>query len=379
LRESEIGLLLRAYPASWRREFGPEFEELLHHSGISVPVVVNVIAGALGERVVNLIRRITKGGEMADQTFGAHYDRLTQIVSGGVVLLLIAIPFIAMRSGAAVVFAILASVAVMALAFAFSPRDFEISSGTFRVKRLIGDVVFPLTSLRFVRDTTPADFKGCVRLWASGGLFGYYGWFWSKALGKSKWYVTDRSKAIVVTDGSQTILVSPEDRDGFLAAIERAEPPTLAPISGSESPGLALPLIIGLVFAGMVLSIVAAALLYAPGRPQVDLTRDSLIIHSRFYGMTVPASSVDAANVRVIDLRTDPGWKPVLRTDGFGNPHYRAGSFQTANGRRVKLFTTGSERLVLLPPAGVDGTPVLLDAAEPDQFAARVRQEWSSQ
>ena len=123
-----------------------------------------------------------------------------------------------MRSGAAVVFAILASVAVMALAFAFSPRDFEISSGTFRVKRLIGDVVFPLTSLRFVRDTTPADFKGCVRLWASGGLFGYYGWFWSKALGKSKWYVTDRSKAIVVTDGSQTILVSPEDRDGFLAA-----------------------------------------------------------------------------------------------------------------------------------------------------------------
>jgi hypothetical protein len=287
-------------------------------------------------------------------------------------------------------------VTVIALAYAYSPRSFEISDGTFRVKRLIGDVVFPLTSLRFVRDANPGDFRGCVRLWGSGGLFGYYGLFWSKALGKSTWYVTDRSKAVVVTDGSQTVLVSPEDRDGFVAAIERADAEMLAPSSESASDGFVLPLtesadnvgrfvntvgraigIVGFAIGGLAVAITAAALLYTPGRPPVDLTRDALVIHSRFNGMTVPASSVDVAHVRVVDLRTESGWNPTMRTGGFDNTHYQAGNFRTANGQAVKLFTTGSARLVLLPPSNKDGLPVLLDVDDPDQFAARLHEQWS--
>src|SRR5688572_10930235 len=84
LRKFSIWLLLRIYPAAWRREFGAEFEELLQRWPLSVPVMVNVIAGALSERVIDLFRRIAGGGEMAVRTFGARYDRLTKIVSGGV-------------------------------------------------------------------------------------------------------------------------------------------------------------------------------------------------------------------------------------------------------------------------------------------------------
>jgi hypothetical protein len=385
LRESVIGLLLRAYPAAWRREFGAELEEVLLHSQLRLPVIANVIASALGERVLNLIRRITIGGEMADQTFGVHHDRMTQIISAGAVVLLVAIPLMAIRSGTVAIVLALFSAAAIALAYGYSPRGFEISDGAFRVKRLMGDVVFPLTSLRFVRDANPADFRGSVRLWASGGLFGYYGLFWSKALGKSKWYVTDRSKAIVLTNGSQTVLVSPEDHDGFVAAIERADAEILAPSSESADTGrrfiniagFAIR-IVGFAIGGLGLAIGAAALLYAPGRPPVDLIGDALVIHSRFCGMTVPASSVDAAHVRVVDLQTESGWRPTMKTYGFDNPHYRAWNFRTANGQAIKLFTTGSERLVLLPPSSQDGLPVLLDVDDPDQLAARIRQEWSS-
>ena len=95
--------------------------------------------------------------------------------------------------------------------------------------------------------------------------------------------------------------------------------------------------------------------------------------------MTVPASSVDVAHVRVIDLRNEPGWKPLYRTNGFDNYYYRAGNFKTANGDAVKLFTTGSKRLVLLPPSSKEGIPVLLDVAEPDRFVARLHQEWTGQ
>jgi len=386
LRESVIGLLLRAYPAAWRREFGAELEEVLLHSQLGAPAIVNVIAGAFGERVLNLIRRITIGGEMADQTFGAHHDRMTQIISGSAVVLLVAIPLMAIRSGTVAIVLALFSAAAIALAYGYSPRGFEISDGAFRVKRLMGDVVFPLTSLRFVRDANPADFRGSVRLWASGGLFGYYGLFWSKALGKSKWYVTDRSKAIVLTNGSQTVLVSPEDHDGFVAAIERADAGISAPSAESADTGrrfiniagFAIR-IVGFAIGGLGLAIGAAALLYAPGRPPVDLIGDALVIHSRFCGMTVPASSVDAAHVRVVDLQTESGWRPTMKTYGFDNPHYRAGNFRTANGQAIKLFTTGSERLVLLPPSSQDGLPVLLDVDDPDQFAARLRQQWSGQ
>lgn len=323
---------------------------------------------------------------MADQTFGAHHDRMTQIISGSAVVLLVAIPLMAIRSGTVAIVLALFSAAAIALAYGYSPRGFEISDGAFRVKRLMGDVVFPLTSLRFVRDANPADFRGSVRLWASGGLFGYYGLFWSKALGKSKWYVTDRSKAIVLTNGSQTVLVSPEDHDGFVAAIERADAGISAPSAESADTGrrfiniagFAIR-IVGFAIGGLGLAIGAAALLYAPGRPPVDLTGDALVIHSRFCGMTVPASSVDAAHVRVVDLQTESGWRPTMKTYGFDNPHYRAGNFRTANGQAIKLFTTGSERLVLLPPSSQDGLPVLLDVDDPDQFAARLRQQWSGQ
>jgi Bacterial PH domain len=373
LREYAIRLLVRIYPAAWRREFGAEFEELLQRSPPNVLMTINVLVGALSERVVDLVRRIGGRGEMVDLTLGARYDRLTKIVSGAVVVVLVAVSAMAMRTGAVPVLA----VAVIALGFAFSPRGYEISDGAFRVKRLIGDVVIPLDRLRFVRDATAADFWGCVRLWGSGGLFGYYGWFWSKALGRSRWYVTDRNRAVVVTNGDKTILVSPEDHDGFVAAIRGGDAGRLATNARSASGGRSS-LTIGLSVTAVSFALVVAAMLYAPGRPPVDLTRDSLVIHSRFFGITVPATSVDVANVRVVDLKVEPGWKPVRRTGGFGNPHYRAGNFRTASGRAVKLFTTGTERLVLLPPSSTDGTPVLLDAAEPDQFAARVREEWSS-
>ncbi len=312
---------------------------------------------------------------MADRTFGARYDRLTKMVSAAVVVLLVAVPLVAAGSGWIAALVALFSAAVLALSFAFSPRGYEISGEALRVRRLAGDVVFPLHRLRFLRHATAWDFWGCVRLWGSGGLFGYYGWFWSKALGRSRWFVTDRGRAVVLADGGNIILVSPEDRDAFVSAIQHADAETRA-VSLQAASRRISPLAIGLAITGLTVALVAAALLYAPGPPPLELTPNSLVIHSRFYGMTVPASSVDVANVRVVDLRVEKSWKPVRRTNGFGNQHYAAGNFQTASGRAVKLFSAGAPRLVLLPPMSWDGTPVLLDAADPDRFAARVRYEW---
>jgi hypothetical protein len=188
---------------------------------------------------------------MAGVTFKARYDRMTKIVTTLVVAVLVTLPIIATRAGGVAVFIAFVSAAVLALSFAYSPRGYEIFGGAFRVKRLIGDVVFPLDELRYVRDATAADFRGCVRLWGSGGLFGYYGWFWSKALGRSRWYVTDRSKALVLAAGGKAILASPEDRDGFVAAIRPSDAVTLA-IDPRPAGGIKIPLGILLAITAVV-------------------------------------------------------------------------------------------------------------------------------
>ncbi|MBV8895182.1 MAG: hypothetical protein JO051_01630 [Acidobacteriaceae bacterium] len=175
------------------------------------------------------------------------------------------------------------------------------------------------------------------------------------------------------------IFVSPDDSEGLARAIGTVEPATPATNESLASGGRGASLSIGLAITGLTLTAVGAGLLYSPGRPPVELNRDALVIHSRFYGMTLPASGVDVANVRVVDLQAEAGWRPVARTGGFSNPFYRAGRFRTANGQTVMLFTTGSRRLVLIPPASKDGAPVLLDAADPAELVARIRQQWARQ
>ena len=117
------------------------------------------------------------------------------------------------------VYAAAIAVLVVALAYAWAPRGYAISEGFLVIKRLIGDVRVPLASIREARAGTTDDFRGSLRLWGNGGLFGYYGLFTTTKLGKGSWYVTDRSKAVVVVTGAKTMVISPADRERFLASV----------------------------------------------------------------------------------------------------------------------------------------------------------------
>jgi hypothetical protein len=61
-------------------------------------------------------------------------------------------------------------------------------------------------------------------LFGSGGLFGYYGLFRTRALGRSTWYVTNRKNRIVLIAGAKTFVLSPDDVDGFLRALNSFGP-----------------------------------------------------------------------------------------------------------------------------------------------------------
>ncbi len=149
--------------------------------------------------------------------FSASYDRTTKIISAVVCCGLLAV-ILAVRNPVLIGLSLL----VILVSFAYSPRGYFLEGGSLSVKRLVGTARIPLDNVHEVRRAVGVDFGGAIRLWGSGGLFGYYGLFRSATLGKSTWYLTNRTNAVVLVTAAKTVLLSPDDPEQFLAAIRAA-------------------------------------------------------------------------------------------------------------------------------------------------------------
>src|SRR4051812_6330555 len=111
--------------------------------------------------------------------FSASYDLTTKIISFIICGILIAAAIRLQVSFIDALFLLL-----IALTYAYSPRAYIISDRSIIIKRLIKTAVFLLKDIREARPATKEDLRGCIRLFGNGGLFGYYGWFYTAKLGK---------------------------------------------------------------------------------------------------------------------------------------------------------------------------------------------------
>ena len=195
---------------------------------------------------------------------------------------------------------------------------------------------------------TREDFTGCLRLWGNGGLFGYYGVYQTTKLGKCYWYVTNRSKTVIVATPTRILVLSPDDLAGFIGA---AGVPSTGVTSGDAPQfqlgsawGNVTGKLVAIGIAGLALALISATLLYSPGPPGYTLTADRLTIHDRFYPVTLQADAIDAGHVRIVDLARESAWRPTLRTNGFANLHYQSGWFRATNGKTVRLYRAAPAR-----------------------------------
>lgn len=309
-------------------------------------------------------------GDPEGRFYSVSYDTLTRAITVGACALLALLPALTGNAILAVL-----SLAIVGFAYAWSPRGYTVTAAGIAVKRLIGAAVFPLTDVRQARPATGNDTRGCIRLWGSGGMFGYYGLFSTAVLGRCTWYVTDRKRMAVVVTSAKTALFSPDDRDGFLRAIREAVPVADDPPATAGSSRAAWGRRFAWALAAASLALVVFAIFYSPGPPRLTVTATELTIHDPFYGTTLRPDSVDLASVQVVEIGPDSPWRPTLRTNGFANKNYQSGWFRAQNGQTIRLYRAGSNRLVLIPPKG-EGNAVLLQVDNPDQFAERLRREW---
>lgn len=313
--------------------------------------------------------------------FTVSYDAAVKIMSTLIALVLAAVALFSHSVVAMVIGAV-----ILALSYAWSPRGYRIEGRSIVVERLIGDAQIPLEDVREVRAAKPGDFDGCIRMFGNGGVFGYYGLFRTATLGKSTWYLTNRKGVVVLVTAARTALFSPDDVEAFVAAIRGSVPvagavserPAIsAGLSRRSGPFNATSVLIGGTIAFVALAVAAFALLYSPGPPSYTLTGDALTIHDRFYPVSLQRNDVDISGIRIVDLDVNREWRPVERTNGFANSHYKSGMFKLSDGRPVRMYKADGSRMVLLPARG-NGTTVLLDTPEPEKFIAAVRQVWSA-
>ena len=313
---------------------------------------------------------------MSHATFAASYDGAAKGITIAVTAMLLVIPVV---TGSLAIGALFA--AIVLVAWAWSPSSYSVENGFLVVHRLAGNIQIPTSSIREARGATREDLSGTLRLFGSGGLFGYYGRFRSPKLGKSTWYMTNQRHAVVVIGDFGTALFSPDDVDGFLAWIYPAKLRT-SPVSRftplpADVSERNVGVMVGIAAVVLTTALVLGAMFYSPGLPAYTLTSDKLTIQDKFFPVTLNASAIDLKNARVIDFNTDPDWKPVLRIGGFGNARYHSGFFTLADGRKVLMYRAESTRLILLPPKA-EGNPVLFEAKEPQKFLSEIQRKWSN-
>lgn len=313
----------------------------------------------------------------ASDSFPASYDKTTKIISAVVCLFLLILALWTKIIWIGVIDTLL-----ILAGYAWSPRSYSIEARSILVHRLIGAARIPLDNIREIRPAAPDDFFGSLRLFGSGGFFGYYGVFRTSKLGGSTWYMTNRENAVVVVTGAKTALISPNDVSRFISTVQATVPvppaapstPTVSVQSRTWMGRFAVPAA-GLAITLIVIGVISLALRYSPGLPKYTLTPDALTINDRFYPVTLKRGSVDLDHTRVIDLAVDKDWRATLRTNGFANAHYRSGWYRVANGQTVRMYRADGRRLVLLPPEG-GGVTVLLEVTDPEQFIRDMQQQW---
>lgn len=100
----------------------------------------------------------------------------------------------------------------------FLVRGYTLTEHELVIHRLGWSNRFALVEI-ISAEADPEMFRNALRVCGSGGLFGFFGWFWSKPLGLFRAYCTNFRGCVVVRLRDRVIVVSPDEPERFLAAL----------------------------------------------------------------------------------------------------------------------------------------------------------------
>jgi hypothetical protein len=101
----------------------------------------------------------------------------------------------------------------------WAPQRYLVKGNLVTVQRRVGD-------MRILVSREPERWKWTwwgLRLFGSGGLYGYFGYFYMKHIGSVRMYATNRdSMVLLVDEKGKKILVSPNEVDRFIQQLKKS-------------------------------------------------------------------------------------------------------------------------------------------------------------
>ncbi len=111
-------------------------------------------------------------------------------------------------------------VLIYGISYGLRPTAYSLSQDCLSIHRPFSDVKLSRNSIEKITLLQNNDLKMSIRLFGSGGLFGYYGIFTNSKFGKMTWYATQRSNMLLIeTKSNKKIVISPDDYQLFLKEI----------------------------------------------------------------------------------------------------------------------------------------------------------------
>jgi energy-coupling factor transporter transmembrane protein EcfT len=104
-------------------------------------------------------------------------------------------------------------------AYVYRPISYTVTQDQLIINRAAGSVHIPRSSIKSVDVIHRNLVDGSMRTFGVGGLFGYYGRFSNAKFGTMSWYVRRMDHLVFINTNAEKILVSPDDVNGFVAAL----------------------------------------------------------------------------------------------------------------------------------------------------------------
>lgn len=109
--------------------------------------------------------------------------------------------------------------AASALTWLFSPLSYQITEKKLKILRPFKNVEIDLSRITEIKRTDRESLKGTIRLFGSGGLYGFFGLFYKKGLGKFYAYCTNSSDLVLIKAG-RLFLISPSQTETFISFLK---------------------------------------------------------------------------------------------------------------------------------------------------------------
>jgi hypothetical protein len=154
------------------------------------------------------------------KTYQAPWSKSLVIVSALVTMLCLGIPLAIPRGvmqeiGPLAVLLWFVPLCLLAGCLPFMIRGYAIVGDAILVKRLFWSTRLPRAGLQSA-EVVPGAMRKSLRTCGNGGAFSFTGWYWNKALGHYRAFVTNPNDTVVLRFGKRTVVVSPATPDGFV-------------------------------------------------------------------------------------------------------------------------------------------------------------------